>query len=90
MNKKNMREYYLAFKRTTCGLANFICLSTGEHQGQEEVGWGLGDLWGSIGKCKRRKYLINNNNNNNNNSNKQTQFLMSRRACLREPSMVVL
>ena len=31
--------------------ANFICLSTGEGQGQEvEVGGGgLGDLWGSIG-----------------------------------------
>ena len=38
------------------GLANFICLSTGERQGQEVgVGggeeWkeGLGDFWGSIG-----------------------------------------
>jgi hypothetical protein len=35
------------------GLANFICLSTGEGQGQEvEVGGGvggLGDFWGSIG-----------------------------------------
>jgi hypothetical protein len=43
------------------GLANFICLSTGEHQGQEVgVGWGVsgvgreggrlwGDFWDSIG-----------------------------------------
>ena len=38
------------------GLANFICLSTGEHQGQEvglggggEWGRGFGDLWSSIG-----------------------------------------
>jgi hypothetical protein len=42
------------WKERTIGLANFICLSTGEHQGQEvgvggEWGKGLGDLWGSIG-----------------------------------------
>jgi hypothetical protein len=35
-------------------LANFICLSTGEHQGQEVGGRmgggkGLGDFWDSIG-----------------------------------------
>jgi hypothetical protein len=32
------------------GLANFICPSTGEHQGQEvEVGGeGIGDFWDSI------------------------------------------
>jgi hypothetical protein len=43
------------WKERPTGLANFICLSTGEHQGQEvEVGGGsgredLGDFWGSIG-----------------------------------------
>ena len=39
------------------GLANFICLSTGEHQGQEvgggggegREGEGMGDFWDSIG-----------------------------------------
>jgi hypothetical protein len=43
-------------KERPIGLANFICLSTGEHQGQEvgvrgraAGGEGLGDLWGSIG-----------------------------------------
>ena len=48
------------WKERPIGLANFICLSTGERQGQE-VGmgggeWGegsreegLGDFWGSIG-----------------------------------------
>jgi hypothetical protein len=35
------------------GLANFICLSTGEYQGQEwvgrgVVGEGMGDFWDSI------------------------------------------
>jgi hypothetical protein len=30
-------------------LANFICLITGEHQGQEVGGEGLGELCGSIG-----------------------------------------
>jgi hypothetical protein len=43
------------WKERPIGLANFICLSTGEHQDQEVgvgvgVGMeGLGDLWGSIG-----------------------------------------
>jgi hypothetical protein len=43
------------WKERPIGLANFICLSTGECQGQEvEVaggigGKGLGDFWGSIG-----------------------------------------
>jgi hypothetical protein len=42
------------WKERPIGLANFICLSTGECQCQEvglgvrEVG-GLGDFWGSIG-----------------------------------------
>jgi hypothetical protein len=48
------------WKERPIGLANFICLSTGERQGQE-VGMGgrewiegsggenLGDFWGSIG-----------------------------------------
>jgi hypothetical protein len=32
------------------GVANFICLSTGEHQGQEVGvrGEGMGDFWDSI------------------------------------------
>jgi hypothetical protein len=38
------------WKERPIGLANFICLSSGERQGQEVgVGEGLGDLWGSIG-----------------------------------------
>jgi hypothetical protein len=45
------------WKERPIGLANFICLNTGEFQGQEvgrgEVGkWagqGMGDFWGSIG-----------------------------------------
>ena len=41
------------WKERPIGLANFICLSTGEHQGQE-VGMGgggehVGDFWDSIG-----------------------------------------
>jgi hypothetical protein len=41
------------WKERTIGLANFICLSTGERQGQEAGvggGWGVwGDFWDSIG-----------------------------------------
>jgi hypothetical protein len=44
------------WKERPIGLANFICLSTGEHQGQEVgVGGsgsgkeGMGDFWDSIG-----------------------------------------
>jgi hypothetical protein len=44
------------WKERPIGLANFICLSTGERQGQEVRvgergvgGEGLGDIWGSIG-----------------------------------------
>jgi hypothetical protein len=46
------------WKERPIGHANFICLSTGECQGQEEVGggggeesWGegMGDFWDSIG-----------------------------------------
>jgi len=43
------------WKEKPIGLANFICPSTGEHQGQEVGGGrgvngeGLGDLWGCIG-----------------------------------------
>jgi hypothetical protein len=44
------------WKERPIGLANFICLSTGEHQGQEvgvggeESGReGMGDFWDSIG-----------------------------------------
>jgi hypothetical protein len=41
------------WKERPIGLANFICLSTGERQDQEVGGGvgkeGLGDLWGSIG-----------------------------------------
>ena len=36
------------WKERSIGLANFICLSTGELQGQE-VGVGVGDFWDSIG-----------------------------------------
>jgi hypothetical protein len=38
-------------KERPIGLANFICLSTGEHQGQEVGvgGEGMGDFWDSIG-----------------------------------------
>ena len=44
------------WKDKPIGLANFICLSTGEHQGQEvgvggqgSWGEGMGDFWDSIG-----------------------------------------
>jgi hypothetical protein len=44
------------WKEMPIGLANFICLSTGEHQGQEVGvgGWGsggegMGDFWDSSG-----------------------------------------
>jgi hypothetical protein len=44
------------WKERPIGLANFICLSTGERQGQEvgvgeegSGGKGFGDFWGSIG-----------------------------------------
>jgi hypothetical protein len=45
------------WKERPIGLANFICLSTGEHHGQEVgvrvwgSGWGSmwGDFWDSIG-----------------------------------------
>jgi hypothetical protein len=47
------------WKEKPIGLANFICLSTGESQGQEigvgggggrgEWGKGMGDFWDSIG-----------------------------------------
>jgi hypothetical protein len=37
------------FEERPLGLANLICLSTGEHQGQEVgVGEGMGDFWNSI------------------------------------------
>jgi hypothetical protein len=43
------------WKERPIGLANFICLSTGECQGQkwawEGVGEGLGDFLGSIGNA---------------------------------------
>jgi hypothetical protein len=38
------------WKERPIGLANFICLSTGECQGQEVgVGEGMRDFWDSIG-----------------------------------------
>jgi hypothetical protein len=43
------------WKERPIGLANFICLSTGERQGQEvggggqSDGGGMGDFWDSIG-----------------------------------------
>jgi hypothetical protein len=44
------------WKEWSIGLANFICLSTGESQGQElggvgeeSLGEGMGDFWDSIG-----------------------------------------
>jgi hypothetical protein len=41
------------WKEKPIGLANFICLSTGERQGQEVgvggEGEGMGDFWDSIG-----------------------------------------
>jgi hypothetical protein len=41
------------WKESPIGLANFICLSTGECQGQEVgVGWwgsGWGSMWGTFG-----------------------------------------
>jgi hypothetical protein len=52
------------WKERPIGLANFICLSTGERQGQE-VGGGRGlggriwgDFWDSIGNVNEEKYLI--------------------------------
>jgi hypothetical protein len=47
------------WKEKLIGLANFICLSTGECQGQELGGGkgvereGLGVLWGSIGNVNK-------------------------------------
>jgi hypothetical protein len=53
------------WKERPIGLANFICPSTGERQGQKGGvgGWrsggvGMGDFWDSIGKCEWGKYLI--------------------------------
>jgi hypothetical protein len=53
------------WKERPIGLANFICLSTGERQGQEvgvggrEVGMeGSGDVWGSIGNVNEENNLI--------------------------------
>ena len=40
------------WKERPIGLANFICLSTGEHQGQEvgvAGGNGCGRVWGTFG-----------------------------------------
>jgi hypothetical protein len=47
------------WKERPIGLANFICLNTGERQGQEvegggELEEGLGDLWGSIGNVNEK------------------------------------
>ena len=36
------------WKERPIGHANFICLSTGEHQGQEVVVGGWGSGWGSV------------------------------------------
>jgi hypothetical protein len=36
------------WKERPSGLANFICLSTGEHQGQEVGVRGWGSVWGSM------------------------------------------
>jgi hypothetical protein len=36
------------WKERPIGLANFICLSTGECQGQEVGGGGSGSGWGSV------------------------------------------
>jgi hypothetical protein len=48
------------WKERPIGLANFICLSPGEHQGQEVGvgGWGvgeesMGDFWDSIGNVNK-------------------------------------
>jgi hypothetical protein len=42
---------YLNWEERPLGLANFICLSTGEQQGQEWewVGRGGGKVWGTFG-----------------------------------------
>jgi hypothetical protein len=37
------------WKERPIGHANFICLSTGERQGQEVGVEGMGDFWDSIG-----------------------------------------
>jgi hypothetical protein len=49
------------WKERPIGLANFICLSTGEYLGQEvsgsrwvgEWGGGMGDFWDSIGNVNQ-------------------------------------
>ena len=42
------------WKERPNGLANFICLSKGERQGQEvELGEGMGDFWDSIGNVNK-------------------------------------
>jgi hypothetical protein len=50
------------WKERPIGLANFICLSTGERQGQEVGvsgegrggGKGMGDFWDSIGNLMKK------------------------------------
>jgi hypothetical protein len=54
------------WKERPIGRANFICLSTGERQGQEGdwVGSGWGSMWGTLGehwKCKWNRYPIKTN-----------------------------
>jgi hypothetical protein len=39
----------LHWKERPIGLANFICLSTGERQGQEVGVGGWGNMWGTFG-----------------------------------------
>ena len=58
MNRKFLENFLVGhqWKERPIGHANFICLSTGECQGQEVgvggwgiVGVGMGDFWDSIG-----------------------------------------
>jgi hypothetical protein len=55
------------WKERPLGLANFICLSTGELQGQEVgrgVEGGMGDFWDSIGNVNEENTLKLGNKNN--------------------------
>ena len=51
MNHGYYNKYSHKIVKRPLGHANFICLRTAEHQGQEVGVWGewVGDFWDSIG-----------------------------------------
>jgi hypothetical protein len=60
MNHGYYNKYSHKIVKRPLGHANFICLRTAEHQGQEVgvwgrgVGGGLGDFWDSIGNVNEK------------------------------------